>query len=211
MVMVIITVIIKTIIIIIIIVVVIMKWVCNKGNESVDNYPVLSFFNGPAAFCDSNTSPFILVLGFISNPLQIVLHRKIHEFYNRWFCIFATQRYTATIHVNLDIAHFKARKKIDLGLAKNTKCLVNVDAFIGKTIGSDIGLDWIFIDSWAGENFWDQPIPDQTMEHLKPKIPNIKDFIIAINKTARLQDICKYLSSGSKILSAHVWPPVYQD
>ena len=71
--------------------------------------------------------------------------------------------------------------------------------------------DWIFIDSWAGENFWDQPIPDQTMEHLKPKIPNIKDFIIAINKTTRLQDICTYLKSGLKTLSAHVWPSVYQD
>ena len=46
-----------------------------------------------------------------------------------------------------------SKKKHDLGLTRNTKCLVNADAFIGKTIGSDIELDWIFIGSWAGENF----------------------------------------------------------
>ena len=52
--------------------------------------------------------------------------------------------------------------------------MVNFDAFIGKTIGSDIWPDWIFIDSGM-ENFPDRPIQDQTMEDLKPKIPNVKD------------------------------------
>ena len=52
--------------------------------------------------------------------------------------------------------------------------MVNFDAFIGKTIGSDIWPDWIFIDSGT-ENFPDRPIQDQTMEDLKPKIPNVKD------------------------------------
>ena len=31
----------------------------DKGDESVDNYPVQSFFSGRSAFCDSNTSRFI--------------------------------------------------------------------------------------------------------------------------------------------------------
>ena len=45
----------------IVIIIVVINWVWNKGNESLDNYPVDSFFNGPAAFCDSNTRRFILV------------------------------------------------------------------------------------------------------------------------------------------------------
>ena len=75
--------------------------------------------------------------------------------------------------------------RIEIDLSKNRKCLVNVEAFIGNTIGSDSELDWIFIDSRRRENFWDRPIQDRTMEHLKPKIPNIKDFIIAT--TTKLQ------------------------
>ena len=60
--------------------------------------------------------------------------------------------------------------------------MVNFDAFIGKTIGSDIWLDWIFIGS-VTENFPDRPIQDQTMEDLKPKIPNVKDPVISIPTT----------------------------
>ena len=54
------------------------------------------------------------------------------------------------------------------------------------------------------------PILDQTMEHLKPKIPNIKDLIIAGSTTARHQDI--YLCFGLKLhwLAHVVWPPLNQ-
>ena len=100
-----------------------------------------------------------------------------HNLHNSWHPIF----------------HKTFEHRVEIDLSKNRKCLVNVEAFIGNTIGSDSELDWIFIDSRRRENFWDRPIQDRTMEHLKPKIPNIKDFIIAT--TTRLQSGYKNIVS----------------
>ena len=163
----------------IVIIIVVINWVWNKGNESLDNYPVDSFFNGPAAFCDSNTRRFILVSVLYQPQTNCASQIGILKPQFPWSHIFYIILCFLTIEG-------------EVCWAQNTKCFVNVDAFIGETIGNDIELDWIFIDFWV-ENFLDRSISDQTMEHLKRKIPNI--YISHQSKTSRNLQISLILHS----------------
>ena len=167
----------------IVIIIVVIKWVWNKGNESLDNYPVDSFFNGPAAFCDSNTRRFILVSVLYQPQTNCASQIGILN------CNSHDPTYSTSFYVSIFLT---IEGKVCW--AQNTKCFVNVDAFIGETIGNDIELDWIFIDFWV-ENFLDRSISDQTMEHLKRKIPNIYISHQHQSKTSRNLQISLILHS----------------
>ena len=107
----------------------------DKGNESVDNYPVQSFFSGRSAFCDSNTSRFISLSVLYQPQYKLCPTRK-----------FLASRLTKGVVVlhpkntKWPIMWYFSWRKL-----WQKKCLVNFDAFIGKTIGSDIWPDWIYL------------------------------------------------------------------